>query len=142
MTNISGFKVDLSQDLPLNYLKPYEAKALLYLHFKGEGESREVWNYALKTEQISRATIINFLNSMAEAGILSFREIPGKGGYRRVYKLEVPSDELDWLILKRVLQQFTIDPEGRVDEKMLERVAHWVAGASMKSDADLDSPEN
>jgi len=34
---------------------------------------------------ISRASVINFLDSMVDDGILAYTETTGKGGYRRIY---------------------------------------------------------
>jgi hypothetical protein len=51
--------------------------------------SREVYlhvNNALKgTKTISRASIINFLNSMCDEGVLTYEEETCKGGMRRKY---------------------------------------------------------
>ena len=53
------------------------------------GSSRDVWvktNVGLAgTKTISRASIINFLNAMVDVGVLTFHEITGKGGHRRIY---------------------------------------------------------
>ncbi len=53
------------------------------------GSSRDIWvqaNVGLAgTKTISRASIINFLNSMVDIGVLSYHEITGKGGHRRIY---------------------------------------------------------
>lgn len=53
------------------------------------GSSRDIWvktNVDLAgTSTISRASIINFLNAMVDIGVLSYHEITGKGGHRRIY---------------------------------------------------------
>ncbi len=58
---------------------------------KGKGgSSRDVWvqcNVGLQgIKTISRASVINFLNSMVDINVLSYHEITGKGGHRRIYK--------------------------------------------------------
>ncbi len=80
-------------------LKDYQEVALRYLwRLEGKGaSSREVWmqvNEELKDdvvnrESISRASIINFLNSMVDEGVLSYNEITGKGGHRRIYSARI-----------------------------------------------------
>lgn len=72
-------------------LKDYQEVALQYLwRLDGEGaSSRDVWmqvNEDLKGQRtISRASIINFLNSMVDEGVLNYTETTGKGGHRRIY---------------------------------------------------------
>ena len=72
-------------------VKDYQESALKYLWgLDGEsGSSRDVWvnvNVDLMGRgTISRASIINFLNAMVDDGMLSFHEITGKGGHRRIY---------------------------------------------------------
>lgn len=59
----------------------------------GTGQSsRDVWvqvNEDLKKkysrESISRASVINFLNDMVDEKVLTYTEITGKGGHRRIY---------------------------------------------------------
>ncbi len=54
------------------------------------GSSRDVWvqcNVGLiGIKTISRASVINFLNAMVDIDVLSYHEITGKGGHRRIYK--------------------------------------------------------
>ena len=49
--------------------------------------SREAYEYANGKidDSISRASIINFLKTMADEGVLNYTERTGKGGYHRVY---------------------------------------------------------
>ena len=70
------------------------------------GISREVHakvNERLVGKDISRASIIQFLNAMVDEGVLDYTERSGKGGYHRVYrpKLDEPS-------FKRYLAQVVI----------------------------------
>ena len=76
-------------------LKDYQEVALQYLwRLDGEGaSSRDVWmqvNEDLKGQRtISRASIINFLNSMVDEGVLNYTETTGKGGHRRIYSAKL-----------------------------------------------------
>jgi len=126
VVNVTDFKLDLSQPVPSTYLRPYEIRALIYLRQAGAHESRSVWEYVSEKETISRATIINFLNRMTDIGVLSYKEITGKGGYRRIYKPELTPNELDWWVLRRVLELFTIGPEGQVDTGMVTKIHQWI----------------
>ena len=72
-------------------VKDYQEVSLRYLwHLDGKGaSSRDVWvnvNKELMGKgSISRASIINFLNSMVDDGVLDYTEKTGKGGHRRIY---------------------------------------------------------
>ena len=90
------------------FFKPYQVAALQVLQKRGpEGaNSRIVWNTVNETRPspISRASIINSLNMMVEEKVLSFTERTGKGGYHRVYRLEMTDSEL-----KEYLARIVID---------------------------------
>ncbi len=71
-------------------LRDYQEEALRFVWESEHGvNSRSVWlhvNEAFGSEKtISRASIINFLNSMVDEGVLNYEEKSGKGGYHRVY---------------------------------------------------------
>jgi len=70
-------------------LKDYQELALRAIWATPEGlGSKAVWdrvNAELKPNTISRASIINFLEAMREAGVLKGVERTGKGGYHWVY---------------------------------------------------------
>jgi hypothetical protein len=72
-------------------LRDYQVEALRIVWAKGDDGaiSKEVWqhsNKALKgVRTISRASIINFLNSMVDEGALNYKEETCKGGSRRIY---------------------------------------------------------
>jgi len=69
--------------------------------------SREVYravNKALEgTKTISRASIINFLNSMCDEGVLSYKEETCKGGMRRKYFPKLSLTEFQQKIAKDVI---------------------------------------
>jgi len=65
-----------------------------------------VWdrvNAGLKGETISRASIINFLESMREAGVLKGDEKTGKGGHRWVYSPAMNESEFKQYIARTIL---------------------------------------
>ncbi len=71
--------------------RDYQEEAMKYVWKRtNEGTiSREVWenvNDRLRDKTISRASIINFLNSMVDEGALSYEERTGKGGFHGVYR--------------------------------------------------------
>jgi predicted transcriptional regulator len=90
-------------------LKDYQEAALRYLwRLDGDGaSSRDVWvqvNEDLKGKRtISRASIINFLNSMVDEGVLSYTETTGKGGHRRIYSAKYDEAGFKEYIAKVVL---------------------------------------
>lgn len=86
-------KLDLGKTGFNLVLKPYQILAMEYLWKNPEegGSSRDVYvavNDVLKMEgkSISRASIINSLNTLVDDEVLGYHEITGKGGHRRIYK--------------------------------------------------------
>lgn len=101
--------VDTSGEGLAMVLKDYQEVALRYLwRLDGGGaSSRDVWvqvNEDLKGKRtISRASIINFLNSMVDEGVLNYTEITGKGGHRRIYSAKYNEAGFKQYIAKVVL---------------------------------------
>jgi len=86
-------KVDLEATGLGMFLYPYQQDALDYLYDVGEANSREVWLHVNRVgapDPKSRAAVINYLQGLAEEGLIAFREQSGKGGYHKVYS---PSQE-------------------------------------------------
>ncbi len=96
-------------------LKDYQEVALHYLwRIDGKGaSSRDVWmqvNEDLDGKRtISRASIINFLNSMVDEGVLNYTEITGKGGHRRIYSAKYNEAEFKQYVAKVVLNNLLRD---------------------------------
>jgi predicted transcriptional regulator len=96
-------------------LKDYQETALHYIWDQnGEGSSsREVWQAVNErlgaSKSISRASIINFLNSMVDEGVLSFTETTGKGGHRRIYYAHLDEDEFKKYVAETVLNNLLRD---------------------------------
>lgn len=48
---------------------------------------------------VSRASVINFLNKLVDEGFLSYTEGTGKGGYHRIYVMELSKEQFAHRIL-------------------------------------------
>ena len=96
-------------------LRDYQESALRYLwRLGGQGAgSRDVWvqvNQELGGRTISRASVINFLDSMTDEGILTFTETTGKGGYRRIYMFKYDEagfkEHIARVVIRNLLRDF------------------------------------
>ena len=87
----------LSMDLSASgyemFFKPWQVVALKYLiSIRPKGaNSREVYVHVSSKTEISRASIINFLNALVDDSVLDYTETTGKGGHHRIYS--IPYDE-------------------------------------------------
>jgi hypothetical protein len=94
-------------------LKDYQEIALRAIRATPEGlGSKAVWdrvNAELKPNTISRASIINFLESMREAGVLKGEEKTGKGGHHWVYSPAMDESEFKQHIAKTILESLMRD---------------------------------
>ena len=94
--------------------RDYQEEALrLVWNIGSEGViSREVWNQVnqnLDGKTISRASIINFLNSLVDEGVLDFDERTGKGGYHRVYRPRLNENEFKKYLAETVISSLMKD---------------------------------
>ena len=94
--------------------RDYQEEALRLVWTKGsEGViSREVWsqvNQNLDGKTISRASIINFLNSLVDEGVLDFDERTGKGGYHRVYRPRLDENAFKKYLAETVISSLMKD---------------------------------
>jgi len=107
--------IDTANDGLAMVLKDYQEVALHYLwRIDGKGaSSRDVWmqvNEDLAGKRtISRASIINFLNSMVDEGVLNYTETTGKGGHRRIYSAKYNEAEFKEYVAKVVLKNLLRD---------------------------------
>ena len=89
-------------------LKDYQELALRAIWATPEGlGSRAVWdrvNAELKSNTISRASIINFLEAMRETGVLKGVEKTGKGGYHWIYSPAMNESEFKQHIARTILE--------------------------------------
>ncbi len=118
-------KLDTLEKGWLSILKPYQIVAMNYLWREDieHGSSRHVWNAVneeMGANSISRASIINSLNMLVDEGVVSFHEITGKGGHRRIYKAAFDEEETKKFLAKKfVLKLREIFPEIQGQIKIL-----------------------
>jgi len=88
-------------------LKDYQELALRTIWATSEGlGSKAVWdrvNAELKPNAISRASVINFLESMRKIGVLKGVEKTGKGGHRWIYSPAMNEAEFKEFVAKTIL---------------------------------------
>jgi predicted transcriptional regulator len=94
-------------------LKDYQEIALRAIWATPEGlGSRSVWdrvNAELKPNTISRASVINFLESMREAGVLKGDEKTGKGGHRWIYSPAMDEQQYKQYLAKTIIKSLMRD---------------------------------
>jgi hypothetical protein len=94
-------------------LKDYQELALRAIWANPEGlGSKAVWdrvNAELKPNTISRASIINFLESMRETGVLKGVEKTGKGGYHWIYSPAMNESGFKQYIARTILESLMRD---------------------------------
>jgi len=94
-------------------LKDYQEIALRVIWASPEGlGSRAVWdrvNAELKPGTISRASVINFLESMKEMGVLKGDEKTGKGGHRWIYSPAMNETEFKEFIADTLIKKLMRD---------------------------------
>jgi len=79
-------KFDLDKHGLEAVFKPWQVKALLFLlHPLVPRGSREVHQ---AIPEVSRASVIFFLDKMVEEGLLTYTMTTGKGGWRRLYSFK------------------------------------------------------
>ena len=116
MNNVVVFNTE--EDGLRTVKKDYQETALRYLWgLENVGaSSREVWvnvNVALIGQKtISRASIINSLNDMVDEGMLTFHEVTGKGGHRRIYAAKYDEAGTNLYLAKKfILRMLEVWPE-------------------------------
>jgi len=114
--------VDPSKNGFEKVLRDYQIEALKMVWSNGETgvTSREVYQYVNKAligvKTISRASIINFLNSMCDEKVLNYVEETCKGGMRRKYSTGLDEDEFKKYIAKTVVESLLKDfPDETMD---------------------------
>ena len=92
------------------FFKPWQIETLKVLWKNPEGAgSATVYKQVKTVTQISRASVINYLNAMVDENILNYTEVTGKGGHYRIYRLEESETELKQhlitLFLSKLLEE-------------------------------------
>jgi len=94
-------------------LKDYQELALRAIWANPEGlGSKAVMdrvNAELKPNTISRASVINFLEAMREAGVLKGEERTGKGGHRWIYSPAMNEAEFKEFIADTLIKKLMRD---------------------------------
>lgn len=121
-----GLIIDTAQDGLKKTLREHEELALRYFWDEkaDEAGSRDVWSYVNeklgKEKSISRATIINFLKTMAEEGVLDSREESGKGGYHGVYSQSMDERGYRKYVARTVIRSLMRDFQEETSEVLRE----------------------
>lgn len=92
--NLEGFTVTIGSEYPVFH--PWQLLAMRYLwNAKKPAGSREVYEALLHQGiNISRASVINFLEDMRQSGVLGCDLKTGKGGYHALYTTVITSSQL------------------------------------------------
>lgn len=114
-----GIKLDVGNVGLGMVLKDYQEVAMQHLwKLNGKGaSSRDVWlavNDNMPEKEggkaaISRASIINFLNSMVDNKVLNYTEKTGKGGHRRIYSAKYTEPQFKEWVVTTVLKALQRD---------------------------------
>ena len=89
------FSIDLGKDGLETLFTPWQVEAMKLLwggHEYKSGEMHAALN--AKGIDISRASVIMFLDRMTSEGVLAYREATGKGGHHRIYRAALTEDDL------------------------------------------------
>ena len=70
---------------------------------------------------ISRASIINFLNAMADEGVLNYTDRTGRGGYHRVYTPRLNESEFKQYVAQTMIASLLKD----FPEETKAARTHW-----------------
>ena len=123
---MASFKFDPSKQGLRKTLKKYEEVGLKYVWSQGEkgagsGKTWKAVSEALGPDKsISRASVIFFLNRMADQGVLDFRTATGKGGHHRVYYPIMDERGYKKHLLKTVVESLMRDFPEEAKEAMKE----------------------
>jgi predicted transcriptional regulator len=108
-----NLKYDTAESGLRAVLRDYQEIALRAIWATPEGlGSKAVWdrvNVELKPNTISRASIINFLESMRDIGVLKGVEKTGKGGHRWVYSPAMDEQQYKQYLAKTIIESLMRD---------------------------------
>ena len=100
------------------FLSPYQIDALEYLYTVKEATSKHVWTHINRVDAPdpkSRASVINYLQVMAEEGLITVVQESSKGGHRGVYSVSASYPSLEQLerelvrrLLVKVAEEFNV----------------------------------
>ena len=123
---MKSFKFDPSKPGLRKTLKEYEEISLRYIWNQGEkgastGKTWEAVNETLGQDKSkSRASVIFFLERMANQGVLDYRYATGKGGRRRIYYPIMDERDYKKHLLKTVVESLMRDFPEETQEALKE----------------------
>lgn len=98
------WKLDTRNEGLDQILQPYKIHIFDYLTNQANyKKSADIWLYCMDQGKVSRASVINFLQFCAFDELLKTREVSGKGGYHKEYKLEGGWKTVEKHIINRFL---------------------------------------
>ena len=112
-------------------LRDYQIEALkvVWANVEKGVTSREVWENVRKAlegvKTISRASIINFLNTMCDDGILRYKEETCKGGMRRKYFPALDEEGFKKYIARTVVESLLRDFPDQTVEAIGEALSRY-----------------
>ena len=108
-TNETGWRtilVDYIADVLEKFIEEYDPEGEPFEMNSGVAFRYELELLKKQDRTISRASIIFGLNRMVDMGILAWRDMTGKGGHHRIYRLAMTPHELEvyvvGILLKRI----------------------------------------
>ena len=114
----------LSMDLSAKgfemFFKPWQVVALKYLiTIRPNGaNSREVYVHVSSKMEISRASIINFLNALVDDSVLEYTETTGKGGHHRIYSIPYDESEFKQFLAEQFLNKLREEYREETDKAL------------------------
>jgi len=122
---MASFTLDLEKKGLHKVHFDYEVFALKTIWSNDKGLlTRDVWEILNKEKnvRISRASIINFLQSMAEKGVLTAVEESCKGGSRKRYFPKMTESDYNEYIVKTTIESLSeFDEAKKVIEEILSK---------------------
>jgi len=115
--------MQLSTDRPglVAVFKEWQVPLVLELFDGKPMSSREAWKFLGDNDvragqkgqgprPVSRASVINFMNSLVDQGLLDYSLVTGKGGHRRIYRMiltrEVFAHKITGQFVNKLLEAF------------------------------------
>ena len=103
-------RFDLEKEGPETVLLPWQVELMRWIwSVHREVDSRAAYIHIQGSETpMSRASSINFLNTMAEEGFLDHRKVTAKGGWKRVYRpssIALDEETFSRTIAERIIEK-------------------------------------
>jgi hypothetical protein len=116
-------KMDTNKDGLARIWNEYQQRTIFLLISRNNWNSGDI-HAKLEFEGIvvSRASVINFLNSLVDEGLVIFVEETGKGGHRKIYSLveQHPRDFFNAVIDKFLYALWETFPDSKMSDVIKE----------------------